>query len=178
MTIFYAGIGSRQTPEPVLRKIAEVAELLGRQGLVLRSGAAEGADKAFEAGAVIAQEAPSCGPAPEIYIPWPGFNGSQSTLFDMPRRARDIAATHHPAWLGLSDSARRMHTRNVAQVLGQDCETPSSFVLCWTPGGKGKGGTGQALRVARAYGIPVYDMALFSRPYIRRELQTNFGVTI
>lgn len=48
--------------------------------------------------------------------------------------------------------------RNTYQVLGPDLKTHSEFVLCWTPSGRGEGGTGQAIRIARAYHIPVYDL--------------------
>jgi hypothetical protein len=34
---------------------------------------------------------------------------------------------------------------------------PSRFVLCWTPEGSGSGGTGQALRIARHYGVQIID---------------------
>ena len=39
--------------------------------------------------------------------------------------------------------------------------TPSDFVICWTKGGKGQGGTGQALRLARDYNIPIFDCGNF-----------------
>jgi hypothetical protein len=48
--------------------------------------------------------------------------------------------------------------RNSFQVLGEDLETPATCVICWTPGGKGDGGTGQALRIARHYDVPIIDI--------------------
>jgi hypothetical protein len=39
---------------------------------------------------------------------------------------------------------------------------PVSFIVCYTPGGSGQGGTGQALRVARAYNIPVTDLGFYT----------------
>ncbi len=44
------------------------------------------------------------------------------------------------------------------QVLGSDLETPVSFVVCWTIGGKISGGTGQALRIAKDLGIPIFNL--------------------
>lgn len=173
----YAGIGSRETPTAVQEQMRYIASSLGRQGWTLRSGAADGADWAFEIGA---RDIGTFGkPLPEIYLPWQGFNGSDSPLFEVEDAfARVIAARHHPAWATLSQSARKMHTRNVHQVLGPGCNTPSKFVLCWTKGGKGKGGTGQAIRIAQAHGIPVYDMATYDLSYIQRKLSEKFGVTI
>ncbi|HRY03076.1 MAG TPA: hypothetical protein P5256_08115, partial [Beijerinckiaceae bacterium] len=33
------------------------------------------------------------------------------------------------------------------------------FVICWTKDARGGGGTGQAIRLARAHGVPVFDLA-------------------
>jgi hypothetical protein len=41
------------------------------------------------------------------------------------------------------------------------------MVICYTPGGRSGGGTGQAIRVAELYGIPVFDLA---REYDQRAL--------
>lgn len=62
-----------------------------------------------------------------------------------------------------------MHARNVLQILGQ--RTPftlkSKCVVCWTPDGADgsstetsilTGGTGQAIRIAKAYGVPVFNL--------------------
>lgn len=64
----YAGIGARKPPDEVKGLMAEVARRLDRIGYTLRSGAAEGADMAFESGAT----------RKEIYLPWAHFNGHPS----------------------------------------------------------------------------------------------------
>lgn len=46
----YAGIGSRNTPEPVLALMQRCATRLEVLGYTLRSGGANGADSSFEAG--------------------------------------------------------------------------------------------------------------------------------
>jgi predicted Rossmann fold nucleotide-binding protein DprA/Smf involved in DNA uptake len=46
----YCGIGSRQTPSMVLAKMIGIAQELAAKNWILRSGRAEGADKAFEHG--------------------------------------------------------------------------------------------------------------------------------
>ena len=66
---------------------------------------------------------------------------------------------HHPAWTDLSASVKQLMTRNSYQIMGQDMQSPCLFVLCWTPSGSGQGGTGQAIRIAKAHDIPVFDMA-------------------
>jgi hypothetical protein len=55
-----------------------------------------------------------------------------------------------------------MMARNCYQMLGLDLKTPVEFVICWTPQGKGAGGTGQALRIARDLKIPIYDLGLLT----------------
>jgi len=90
-------------------------------------------------------------------LPWRGFEGSASTLIVKDKRAFEIAEKYHPYWHNLSDGAKKLQARNSHQVLGADLNTPSDFIICWTKNGKGSGGTGQALRIAKAYDIPVFD---------------------
>ena len=149
MNKFYAGIGSRETPSTILALMTRIAHRLRLRGYILRSGGADGADSAFEAGA---------GTAKEIYLPWRGFNGNRSPLHSPSPAAMQMAAQFHPAWERCSPGARKLHARNCYQMLGTDLRTPVDFVVCWTPGATGSGGTGQALRIARAHDIPVFDL--------------------
>jgi hypothetical protein len=158
----YAGIGSRQTPATIIAAMKSIAARLGAQGWTLRSGAARGADSAFEEG-TISVDAPM-----EIYLPEPGWNlrpNRPPYVMKPSREAYSIAEQHHPAWHNVKPSARPLHARNVHQVLGADCKTPASFVLCWTPDGATStttsrtGGTGQAIRIAVACRVPVFNLA-------------------
>lgn len=144
----YAGIGSRKTPKNILTLMTRVARRLDELGFVLRSGGAHGADIAFELGAG----------RKEIYLPWRNFNKNDSHLCRPALLAYEIARKHHPAWDRCSPAARKFHARNVHQVLGQDLASPADFVLCWTPEGRVTGGTGQAMRIAEHYGVPVVNM--------------------
>lgn len=154
---YYTGIGSRSTPQDVLALFEAVAAKLSQvDDWVLRSGAAPGADSAFERGAIAAQ----------IFLPWNGFegryegqNGAARYFAGPTPSAFDIAEQFHPAWDRCKQGAQKLHARNVHQVLGFTPSSPvlSRFVLCWTPGGSGSGGTGQALRIAKHYGVPIID---------------------
>ena len=165
---FYAGIGSRDTPEEVLQVMYSAAVDFAIKGWTLRSGGAEGADSAFEQGAV---EAASVGPGfPEIFLPWPDFSdhAAGENVFRSPQPwTLDIAQEHHPAWERLTRGGRMLHCRNVHQILGYHRDSKrSSFVLCWTKDGQATGGTGQAIRLAQHFDIPVYnlhDSATFER---------------
>jgi hypothetical protein len=48
--------------------------------------------------------------------------------------------------------------RNAMQILGEDGNTPVEMVVCWTKDGKASGGTGQALRIAEYYSIPIFNL--------------------
>ena len=170
---FYAGVGSRETPANVRALMRELAYDLGELGYTLRSGAAEGADSAFEQG--LAKHH-----GREIWLPWKGFAGHPSALRPS-ADALQLASTFHPAWERCSQGAKKLHARNMHQVLGADLATPVDFVACWTKGASGAGGTGQAIRLARSRGIEVFDFgAGFKvlaelRDYVR-ELQKERGI--
>lgn len=155
--IYYAGIGSRETPENILKLMKQMGSHLGKLGITLRSGGAEGADQAFEEGCDMVN-----GPK-EIYLPWRNFQNSHSNLIVGPpgSKAYLIAEEHHPYWANLSDGAKKLQARNSHQVLGKDLSTLTSFVVCYTAKGKGKGGTGQAIRLAKAHNIPIFDCGLY-----------------
>jgi hypothetical protein len=149
---YYTGIGSRKTPKSIKKLMWQMAIHLSKCGYILRSGGAQGADQAFEAGCNYVQG------MKEIYLPWPKFENSQS-LFIVKENgpAYKIAEQYHPYWHNLSQGAKKLQARNSHQVLGQDLKTLSDFVICYTKDGKGTGGTGQALRIAEAYDIPIFD---------------------
>lgn len=153
----YAGIGSRKTPPAVLHTMKRIAERLEDRGYTLRSGGADGADKAFESGCL----------RKEIFLPWPGFNGNDSSLNSPSAKASEVAAAVHPVFSRLSDAAKKLMARNSHQILGADLRSPVDFVVCWTPDGAESerertpetGGTGQAIALASRWGIPVFNLA-------------------
>lgn len=155
--IYYAGIGSRNTPLEVIYAFEYLGEELAKRGYILRSGGANGADKAFEKGCDKASG------KKEIYLPWRKFNGNESPLFQISEEAFSIAAEYHPAYNNLSVSSTRLMARNSYQILGNDLNTLSSFVICYTQGGTGAGGTGQALRIAKDKGIKICDFGRFPK---------------
>lgn len=164
----YAGIGSRETPGEVLAEMATFAARMAARGWICRSGGADGADTAFE------QAVPP--EAMQLMLPWRGFNGRQlghvlGESAEQIKRAMQIAAAHHPAWGRCSLGARRLHARNVMQVLGPDLSSPSEFIACWARGhrldAEGRvadvpGGTGMAVRIAATHGIPVLHFGIVS----------------
>jgi hypothetical protein len=146
----YAGIGSRETPKEVQEKMTGIAERLSLLDYVLYSGGADGADAAFERGAT----------HKKIFLPWKDFNGrlEDGSEYVVPPKNLDFVKRFHPKPSGLSSGGLALMSRNTYQVLGPDLKSPVDFVLCWTKDGKASGGTGQAIRVATHYKIPVFNL--------------------
>jgi hypothetical protein len=143
--MYYAGVGSRSTPPDILQLMTRVARRLDTLGWTLRSGGARGADRAFELGATKKQifYAEDCTPL-----------------------AMSISKIYHPAWDCIPEWAKKLHGRNAMQILGPHLDIPSAFVVCWTPDGaqvteettRKSGGTGQAIRIADAHNIPIFNL--------------------
>lgn len=148
----YAGIGSRQTPHIILDEMILIAKQLAQKGHILRSGGADGADTAFESGCDLVNG------KKEIYLPWKGFNGNNSDLYSIKVQALLLAEKFHPRWDKLNQAAQKLMARNCYQVLGYNLDDPVDFIVCWTKDGKASGGTGQAIRIANYYKIPVYNL--------------------
>ena len=158
----YTGVGARSTPPEMLNIIRNIASVLGKQGWVLRSGGAEGADKAFEAGCDAAHG------SKKIYIPWSGFNnyipdGVSIMTLDQGSRdgAIDIIKDVHPAFNRLSRGALALHARNALQVLGLYLDSPSQFLICYATtdrDGVPTGGTRTAWMIAHMNDIPCINL--------------------
>lgn len=158
MNKYYAGIGSQDTPQRILTIMHHLACHLYGKGWFLRSGGSPGADIAFEKGHDFMQEQLCLEPRKEIYLPWRGFNYNPSELYDsfLDDEYR-IAKQYHPNWDNCSPGAKKLLTRNNRIILGQPYNNPVKFVICWTHQGMIQGGTGQALRIAQDYGIPIIN---------------------
>lgn len=173
---YYAGVGSRETPAHIQNIAHHVGAYLASQGWTLRSGNATGFDDAIAKGveSYIAQ----CVDFPfisalqhkEIFLPWRGYNNAPKAdhyispdVHPFSEEEIKFSASMHPAWNKCGPSARLLHTRNTRIMVGLDAihgedVKPSSFVVCWTENGAVKGGTGQALRIAKALDIPVINL--------------------
>jgi len=141
MNELYAGIGARATPDFVLTQMCIISAALETEGYILRSGGAKGADSAFEC----------------------GVDNDRKQIFraqDCTDYAMDVAEEYHPNWGACSDYVRKLHGRNAMILLGQELNDPVDFVVCWTPQGEITGGTGQSVRMAHGFHIPVYNLAL------------------
>ena len=166
--MYYVGIGSKDTPDKFLIFMQNVAKYLASSNFILRSGGANGADTAFEKGCDLAKG------KKQIFLPWQGFNNNPSHSFvtnlTAYKGALELTKKYHPKWDALSHPMQRIMTRNALQVLGPNLCQPANFILCWTPEGKVTGGTGQAMRIAKGYNIPIFNFGNMSLKEIEREI--------
>jgi len=147
----YAGIGSRETPQNMLLEMTEIAKRLDSK-YVLRSGGAEGADKAFEAGATNKQIF-----SPKDTIP----NWAFETVAPLV-----IKQGWNTTLDKMKPFVQRLLARNMMIMLGASGDDPVQFVVCWTPNGKVVGGTAWALRLAEERNIPVYNLFNTDRRFL------------
>lgn len=164
---YYTGVGSRVTPPHIITMMGAIANKLANEGYTLRTGDAQGADKAFSDAANEANvfggnwldpvgDTSFCPPNPRVY-----------RACDCTPAAEAISSQFHPAWNRCSPYAKKLHGRNAFQVLGPNLNEPSQFLICWTPDGCKShssrniktGGTGTAISIAEAYGVWIYNLA-------------------
>ena len=157
---YYTGIGSRETPQDVQTLMTSIASALEVKGYILRSGGANGADLAFENGVTNGNK--------EIYLPWKGFNGSDSTKHHVGDLAMLTASKIHPNWGKCSNGAKKLHARNIYQVIGSKMDKPSHFIICWTKDAQIVGGTATAIKYALQQDIQVFNLA---DPEARKRLE-------
>lgn len=155
--IIYAGIGSRETPREICLMMTEVAQGLAAMEWRLRSGNAIGADIAFEKGAPIALT--------ESYLPWAKKEVPHGIVAITPEHDRLMKSVYRspfgqPWSPSMSRSTHMLMTRNGNQIFGPDFTEPSDLVICYTPGGEEKGGTRQAIALAKLVNIPVLNLGL------------------
>lgn len=178
---YYTGVGSRETPDDILEVMQQLGKKLADNHWVLRTGGAKGADQAFELGWVQHVQENKQFTKAEIYLPWDGYEKhARDAMFgcnilpDLDDEflylvAESMAEQLHPAWnVNKEDGspivtagAKKMHRRNVYQVLGRDLKTPSSMLVAWTKltkQGAPKGGTATAIKLATNHGIPCYNL--------------------
>lgn len=157
MTQVYAGIGSRKTPAEIITVIKKIAILLALDGKTLSTGAALGADQAFAEGANMAHGKIN------LHLPWATYeqawrntlgNITTSVLGKNDSSAFKSVEDYHPAAAKLTQGPKALHARNFNIIT----KPLVDFIVCWTTNGTMTGGTGQALRIADALQIKIYNL--------------------
>jgi hypothetical protein len=168
-TMTYAGIGSRETPQEVLKQMTEVAKYLDGIGYTLQTGFTfknketgldeEGADKAFSDGS---QNKVLFGPS-SIRNTVKGVASLESYDGNVTNISNEIVKEIHPAPDRLKPGAVKLMARNTNQIFGKNLDSTVDFVLFYAKETdnplRPKGGTGQAVEMARRKGIPTINLA-------------------
>lgn len=161
---FYAGVGSRKTPKYIMAVMTAAAKCLEQDGFILRSGGAIGADTAFSDGVqhhsnkvIYLTKAIDVKYGKNIFYAQEQMDRS---------RAYIVKNDVHEKWDVLPEDHKKLHARNIFQILGQNMDVPVNFTMCWTCD-KAKvvsdcslrtGGTGTAIKVSAINGIPVFNL--------------------
>lgn len=176
-SMYYTGVGSREISSEEASIIVAVSTYLADLGFILRSGHAKGSDECFEYGALLSTKS-NANYNRDIYVPWNSFDGAkvESTLINVGDWdnykldwVESLARVVHGGWHNLSSGAKTLHSRNIPQVLGNDLKSPSRFLLFCsdiTSGGNVKVGTATAVKLAKAYSVPCFNV----RNKTKREL--------
>jgi len=191
-TMTYAGIGSRQTPQKVLNKMTEVAVYLDNMGYTLQTGFTfknsqsgqdeEGADKAFSDGS---KNKILFGPS-GIRKTINKVTTQESYNDSVTQKSNAIVKEIHPAPSRLTPGAVKLMARNTNQIFGKNLDSTVDFVLFYAEETdnplRPKGGTGQAVEMARRKGIPTINMAdnnwrdqlkaVITKPSLQEETKT------
>jgi hypothetical protein len=154
----YAGIGSRDITPEETERIKAIARRMARDKFILYSGNAEGADMAFQQGSNA-----QC----ILMLPWMTFNAELYSSgcierFDLGDSVDGSASVDkfHPSPSHLTVGGRRLMARNYHQIMGyRNWPRVEGVIYCAGEDRDGvKGGTGQAVRIAKHYGIETINI--------------------
>jgi hypothetical protein len=176
-TMTYAGIGSRETPTDVLKLMTEASKYLDSIGYTLQTGFTfkdketgldeEGADKAFSDGS---KNKILFGPS-GIRRTVNGNTSLETYDNNVSKISEAVVKEIHPAPDRLTPGGLKLMARNTNQIFGKNLDSTVDFVLFYAEETdnplRPKGGTGQAVEMARRKGIPTINMA---NPNWRQEL--------
>lgn len=144
----YTGVASRETPASILQLMTAIAQKLESQGWVLRTDDSKGADAAFAAHVNLKQiysVSDVLKVSPSVY------QLAQTDFYDL--HPNSAACNAHAQYV------RHLHMRSGLGLLGTNYNEPSKFVICWAPNTQVTGSTGQTIRLANKYNIPVFNLA-------------------
>lgn len=151
---YYTGIGSRETPENILNLITKLAKYIDKtEKFTLRTGGARGADTAFEKGVS----------SNRINVYYPNIKHLYKNRDKAIIAAKQVwYSPYGITWDKLKPFTQELMIRNSYQIFGEtfNRKAISKFVICYTKSlNKDElGGTGQAIRLAEKFNIPVFNL--------------------
>lgn len=157
-----ACIGTRDLTSAQAVLCKTLGAWLVRHGWTIRSGNATGADQAFAAGGNSVDPT-----AVVVCLPWWRYNVEaivDGNVISQGPAEWDFeqASHHHPAWDRLTRGPRALMARNYQIIHGcRESKEPAGVVLAFRRPDH-RGGTENAIGVARVAGIPVLDVSQLS----------------
>jgi hypothetical protein len=162
----YAGIGSRDLTPAQREVCVKLGYFLATQGWILHTGNAQGADQAFAEGANLVDPK-----AVRLFLPWRSYEAAAvrdgNQVFSLEQYSpqqidvlNEEAAQYHPAWDRLKQGGQKLMMRNglIIAPTAHLVRHPVAVVLAFPSQKPGGGGTGQGMRLAESYGLPVVDL--------------------
>jgi hypothetical protein len=184
MTKYWTAVGSREVPAAIADLQVLIGACMTSKGYILRSGNANGSDYNFQRGAQSVSP-PHC----DIYLPWASYNrelNKAGSSYITPTDAQMEFAGGLLEDTGVmpyyksikSEHAKKMHSRNVYQVIGvyDQPREVSRVCIYYAPldkDGNVMGGTRTAVGLSKYYEIPTFNLFVESE---KAELLKKLGL--
>jgi hypothetical protein len=148
---YYTAIGPIDYPIEIQETLIKIGAFLASEKYTLRSGASEGFEYTIESGCNKAKG------AKEIWLPWFKYEDHSSKL-RWEQNGWDFISKRKKDWDTLKLTHKIYLARIPHQLLGLNLDEPSKFMLTWSYQGKGAHIFEEALKIAKEYKIPVFDL--------------------
>lgn len=150
-------VGSRNVPRNIYLQLRDYGKEYALKSWILRSGGAEGCDSAGEEGFDMVAG------TKEIYLAWKKENKKEGIvapkLSNWDKAIEILKETLDSSHFNnLNPVHLKLHGRNVYQILGQDLNTPSNLMICYTLNGEAVGGTKTAILLAQKHNVPIINL--------------------
>lgn len=166
----YVATGSRDTPKPIIDKIALIVKELEVRGYTLRNAGREPVEDLFEKS--VSRK--------EVHLPWRGFLDKDSKFTFTPEAAKVLASRFYPGYEGLKPAIQAFLAADVRMIMGKELKSPALFLITWSEDGAetnqertAKTGTAaQAIAVASTLKIPIFN---FGKPSAEERFRQYLG---
>lgn len=157
--VFYrpaAILCNRDAPPHVVEQMIEVAKKIEATGRQVRLTGLDGPEENIEKSLR----------APELYLPWDGFNDKKSKFSYVSDNMLEIIGRFHGNWAGLKPGLQKIISSSARCVLGKNVQSVAVFMVCWSADGaesyrektQQTGNLSVPLRIATEVGIPVFNL--------------------
>lgn len=144
----YSVVGPKDTSEHYNTMMTKIASIFEDDGYILRTRGREGFEEHAVKGVDLKQN--------KVFIPGGEWNNGPS------QEAYSVAWDHSNKWLDLSEENKKRSAYIVQVLLGAKLNNRSQFLITYTQDEETIPEVILAMRVAKHYGIRVFDLAEYS----------------